>query len=41
MYNSVYLYNSHSQNTIILKIYQTSNTPHNHIQIEIKKGNYQ
>ena len=30
-YSSDDLYNSHSQNTINLEIYQTSNTSHNHI----------
>ena len=31
-YNSVvHLYNSHSENTTILPIYQISNTPHSHI----------
>ena len=35
-HNSVHLYNSHSQSTIILQIYQTSNTSHNHIEIKMK-----
>ena len=30
-YKSDHLYNSHSQNTINLQIYQPSNTSHNHI----------